>query len=100
MDAHADRKPPRMTPDEKRLARELHFGRCIPPAEIARTLGRVLSCVVRLLKQKKFPNCIGRPAALSELQIDRVVRKLESMVDEADGCNEVTVAMLLRHCRS
>ena len=92
-------KPPRMTPDEKRLVREMHFDRHMKPADIARTVGRDLSCVVRLLKQTRVPNRIGRPAALSEAQIDKVVKELERMVDKADACEEITVTMLLRRCR-
>ena len=70
-------KPPRMSPDEKRLVRELHFDRRIRPAEIARMAGRDLSCIVRLLKQKKAPNSVGRPAVLSEAQIDKAVKEVE-----------------------
>ena len=50
------KKPPRMTPDEKRLAREMHFDRHEKPAAIARVLGRDLSCICRLLAQ-----IVGRP---------------------------------------
>ena len=92
-------KPPRMSPDEKRLVREMHFDRFIKPADIARTIGRDLSCVARLLKQTKAPNPVGRPAALSEAQVDKAVKEVDLMVDKADACSEVTVAMLLRRCR-
>ena len=51
------KKPARMTPDEKRLARELHFDRHEKPAAIAKVLGRHLSCICRLLGQKKAPGC-------------------------------------------
>ena len=56
-------QPPRMTADEKRLAREMHFGRNIPRAEIAKTLNRNLSSVCRLLAQEHVPAPIGRPPA-------------------------------------
>ena len=88
-------KPARMTPDEKRLVREMHFDRLMKPADIARTVGRDLSCVARLLKQTKAPNPVGRPAALSEAQVDKAVKEVDLMVDKADTCSEITVAMLL-----
>ena len=93
------KKPPRMTPDEKRLARELHFDRHEKPAAIARLLGRDLSCICRLFAQKRLPKPVGRPAALSTTQIDNAVRVLESMIDDADATYEITVAMLKRRCR-
>ena len=34
-----------MTPDEKRIAREMHFDRGMAPVEVARSLGRDLSCI-------------------------------------------------------
>ena len=88
-----------MTPDEKRLVREMHFDRLMKPADIARTVDRDLSCVVHLLKQTRAPNPVGRPAALSETQVDKAVKVVDLMVDKADACSEVTVAMLLRRCR-
>ena len=92
-------KPPHMPPDEKRLVREMHFDRLMKPADIARTVGRDISCVARLLKQTKAPNPVGRPAALSEAQVDKAVKEVDLMVDKADACSDVTVAMLLRRCR-
>ena len=48
------KKPPRMTPDEKRIAREMHFDRGMPPVDVAKALGRGLSSVTRLLGQNEF----------------------------------------------
>ena len=93
------KKPPRMTPDEKRIIRDMHFERGMKPADIARDLGRDPSCVGRLLAQKKAPNPIGRRPALSEAQIDRAVQVLEEMVDKAEATTEITVGMLRRRCR-
>ena len=92
-------KPPRMTGDEKRLAREMNFDRHEKPAAIARVLGRHLSCICRLLAQKKRPRPVGRPPPLTASQIDNAVKVLESMVDAADAVYEVTVAMVKRRCR-
>jgi len=92
-------KTPRMSPDEKRIAREMHFDRKMRPTDIAAALGRDLSSVCRLLAQKKAPQPIGRPKALTDSQIDHVVEVLEKMIDEADACYEVTLPMVMRRCR-
>ena len=92
-------KPPRMTPDEKRLIREMHFDRSMQPAAIATAVGRHISNVCRLLAQKKQPKPVGRKPALTEVQIDRAVEVLEEMVDAADACHEVTCSMIKRRCR-
>ena len=93
------RKPPRMTPEEKRLVREMHFDREMPPAAVAKAVGRDLSCICRLLAQKKIPKPIGRPRSLSAHQIDKAVKVLDQMVDKADALEEITCAMLKRRCR-
>ena len=92
-------KPPRMSLDEKRLVRELHFEQQRAPADIARTLGRSPSSVTRLLAQTRAPNPVGRPGKLSEGQKDKLVALLEKMVDEADANHEVTLQMLMRRGR-
>ena len=92
-------KPPRMSLDEKRLVRELHFEQQRAPADIARTLGCPLSSVTRLLAQTRAPNPVGRPGKLSEGQKDKLVALLEKMVDEADANHEVTLQMLMRRGR-
>ena len=68
-------KTPRMSPDEKRIAREMHFDRKMRPMDIATALGRDLSSVCRLLAQKKAPKPIGRPKARTDSQIDHVVER-------------------------
>ena len=92
-------KTPRMSPDEKRIVREMHFGRKMRPTDIATALGRDMSSVCRLLAQTKAPKPIGRPKAFTDSQIDHTVEVLEKMVDEADACYEVTLAMVMRRCR-
>ena len=88
-----------MTADEKRLARDMHFGRNIPRVEIAKILNRNLSSVCRLLAQEHVPAPIGRPPALMEEQIDRICKLLEKMVDEAEAEYEVSLAMLMKRAR-
>ena len=46
-------KPARMTPDEKRLAREMHFERGVAPSKVAATLGSSVSAGVRLFARKR-----------------------------------------------
>ncbi len=92
-------QPPRMSTDEKRLVREMHFDRGMTATEISEVVGRHLSCVCRLLAQRKAPNPIGCPRALSESQVDRLVQTLEGMVNKADANYEVTIRMLMRRCR-
>ena len=60
---------PRMTPAEKTLIRRMHFDQGVAPARISDAIGRALSSVTRLLAQKKAPNKIGRPRALTEEKI-------------------------------
>ena len=91
--------PPRMSPDEKNLARRMHFEQDKTPTDIAEALGRSLSAVCRLIAQKKAPRPICRPKVLSEAKIDRIVAVLDEMVDEADGNYEVTLDQLVRRSR-
>ena len=93
------RKPPRMTMDEKRLVREMHWERGMRPSEIARVVGRDLSSICRHLAQMKTPKPVGRPKALSVTQIDRIVKTLEGMIIEASAGYEVTLPMVMRRCR-
>ena len=53
-------RPARMSPDERRLVREMHFDRKVPRAVIASVLGRAVSSVCRLLEQTAVPNPVGR----------------------------------------
>ena len=92
-------KPPRMTPDEKRIAREMDFDRGMPPVAVAEALGRGLSSICRFLAQKKAPKPSGGQRKLTETMIDKTVTTLELMVDEADAEREVTLPMVMRRCR-
>ena len=99
MSASAHTKTPRMTASEQSLVRRMHFEQGKSRSEIAGLLQRALSSVSRLLAQKKSPMPIGRPRALTEANIDRIVATVESLVDGADGDLEVTLAMVMRRCR-
>ena len=91
--------PPRMTMDEKRLIREMHFDRDMRPTDIADAAGRHISAVCRFLAQKKAPKPSGRPSALTEAQVSKTVETLEKMVTDAEACYEVTLPMVMRRCR-
>lgn len=92
-------KPFHMSPEEKRLARELHFEKGKRPVEVADLLGRDLSCVVRLLAQKKAPNRVGRPPLLTEGQVDRLVQVADALVDKAEATWEVSAEMIRKRAR-
>ena len=65
------------------------------PSAIAEAVGRDLSCICRLLKQKKVPKPVGRPILFTEAQADKTVEVLEAMVNQADAEKEVTLAMVM-----
>ena len=92
-------KPPRMTADEKRLAREMHFDRGLTQTEVSSALGRDLSCINRLLAQKKAPKPMGRPVALAQEQVDKIEAVLNKLIDKAEGTYEVSMDMLMKSCR-
>ena len=94
------KKPPRMSVEEKRIARSMHFEQGLTPTKVAKTLGRALSSITRLFAQKKAPKPVGRPRALSAKQIDTIIQKLEDMVDKAEATHEISMAMLMRRCRA
>ena len=89
------KKPPRMTPDEKRIAREMHFERGMGRKDVATALGRDLSSICKLLKQKKTPGRIGPPIKFTEEKVDKMVKLLEKMVDGAEADYEVSCAEFL-----
>ena len=93
-------KPFHMTEDEKALARRMHFDQKMPPSKVASTLGRDLSAVCKMLAQKRAPAPSGRPRILDKEKIDKLVALLEKMVDDAEACHEVTLAMLMKRSRT
>ena len=90
---------PRMTVDEKRLARQMHFEQGVSRASVARILKRDLSSICRLLAQKEAPAPIGRPAGLNDTQIDKLCALVEEMVDTAEANYEVSLSMVMKRSR-
>ena len=76
--------PPRMSTEEKRLVRSMHFDKGMTPSKIASATGRHICSVCRLLAQRRDPAPVGRPAALTVQQIDRLERILNDMIDKAE----------------
>ena len=68
------------------------------PAEVAKLMGRDLSNVYRHFQRNRdggaAPNPVGRPPALTAVQVDRVVDATDRMVVAADGKYQVTAKMV------
>ena len=96
---HPKKKILRMKADEKRIIREMHFDRKMKPNKIAECVGRHLSSVCWLLQQRRAPKPIGPPRKLTEEKLDKLAELVETMVDDADGEQEVTLAMIMRRSR-
>jgi len=90
---------PRMSAEEKRLAREMHFDRGLSRAKVAEALGRDLGTICRQLAKPKAAKPIGRPKLLTEAKVDSMVATLEKMVDEAASCYEVSLPTLMKRTR-
>ena len=88
-----------MTDDEKRLIRSMAYDKKMAPVAIAPLVNRDLSSVCRLLKQKRAPKRIGRPTEFTEDKVDKLVKVLEDMVEDADANYEVTLPMVMRRAR-
>ena len=70
-----------------------------PASEVATLLGRDISSVCRHFKRNrqktgKAVRPVGRPSALTDAQVDRVVSATEKMVKAADGTYQVTAKMV------
>ena len=90
---------PRISAEEKRLAREMHFDQGMSRTDVAEALHRNLGTICRQLAMHKAPKPIGRPKALTETKVDSLVALLEKMVDEAGSCYEVTLPMLMKRSK-
>ena len=86
--------PPRMSVEEKRMVRNMHFESGQTPTEIAEATGRDLSTICRCLKAKPVAKKLGRPVVLTSARVDRLQTTLDAMVQKAAGQKEVTVKML------
>ena len=67
--------------------------------EIGRRLRRCVSTLWRLFGNPGAERGVGRKAALSEGDKERLVKLTEDMVDEADCCCTVTMAMIQKRFR-
>ena len=86
--------PARMSPDEKRLVRAMHFEQSMAPSAIAVATGRHLSSICRVLAAKGRPKPLGRRPVLQEKAIDKAERCLKQLIRKANGEKEVTMAMV------
>ena len=66
-------QPPRMTPDEKRVIRSMHFDNQTTPSDIAKSVGRDLSRVCCLFAQKKIPKPVGQPVEFTAPMVDKTI---------------------------
>ena len=89
----------KLSPEEVRLARAWYTCEGLSPSAIATRLRRDKSTMTRLLVKRQAVKTQGRPPALSPRQVDALVRKLEQLVEKADGKYQVTVKMLRRSAR-
>ena len=85
------KKPPRMTPDEKRIAREMHFERGMGRKDVATALGRDLSSICKPLKQKKTPRRIGPPVKFTEEKVDKKPQSNISLVIQQSLARQLCV---------
>ena len=89
-------QPPRMSADEKRLALMWHAKDGMGPTAIGDRLRRSPSSISRLLSAPPDQNPTGRPRKLTKQQIDKLIKLVDRMVQEAMAEDEVTQRMILR----
>jgi hypothetical protein len=87
--------PPRMSAEEKAMVRRMHFDQGLSPSEVAEATGRTLGTVCRTLQAKSMKKVLGRPVKLSEKKIDSIVKTMRTMIQQADGKKEITIAMVM-----
>ena len=86
--------PPRMSVDEKRLVRSMHFEKNMTPSEIAKATGRTIGTICRNLARKGPPKPMGRKRILTKAKVDRIEKTLQRMIVNAKGEKEITMDML------
>jgi len=89
-------QPSRMSADGKRLALMWHAKDGISPTAIGDRLRRNPSSISRLLSAPPNQNPTGRPRELTKQQIDKLIKLVDRMVQEAMAEDEVTQRMILR----
>ncbi|CAE7255135.1 F52C9.6 [Symbiodinium natans] len=83
----------KMTASERELAQRW-YSEGKPPSAIAELLGRDSSTLTRLLCMQKVAQKQGRPAALTNAQVDMLERRLDELIVKADGQSTITVDKL------
>ena len=89
----------KLSAEEVRLARAWYTCDGLSPRAIAERLRRDKSTMTRLLVKRHAVKVQGRRPALSAQQVDRLVQKLEQLVEKAGGKYQVTARMLRRSAR-
>ena len=79
----------KLTSEEIRLATKW-WEEQLEPSEIAERLGRDKSTITRLLVAQVERRKQGRPKALTEAQVDFLVRRLDQLIVSAKGRWHVT----------
>ena len=85
-----------MSADEKRLALMWHAKDGMGPTAFGDRLRRSPSSISRLLSAPPDQNPTGRPRKLTKQQIDKLMKLVDRMVQEAMAEDEVTQRMILR----
>lgn len=85
-----------MSTEEKAIVRRMHFEQGLTPSEVAAATGRTLGTVCRTLQAKSKKKALGRPVKLTEKKIDSVVKTMRTMIQQADGKKEITIAMVMK----
>ena len=88
-----------MSADEKRLALMWHAKDGMGPTAFGDCLRRSPSSISRLLSAPPDQNPTGRPRKLTKQQIDKLMKLVDRMVQEAMAEDEVTQRMILRRSR-
>ena len=89
----------KLSSEEIRLAKMWFHEDGKEPSEIAALLRRDKSTFTRLLCQELERKKDGRPRALTEAQIDRMVETMEDMIIKANNEYRITVSMVKKECR-
>ena len=90
-------KPPaRLSPGEVVMLKNLYRSG-MGPLEIAQRTGRSKSKIHEAVKAggRGVKTRLGRPPALTPSEVSRIMKVLRKMISDAEGCWEVTMAMLM-----
>ena len=87
-----------LSDDEIRLAKKW-YTESVPPSEIAKRLGRAKSTLTQLFVKQVSRRSRGRCPALTQAQIDFLIRRLDELIRRSENRYCVTAAMLKRSTR-